>query len=84
MSAIGGLKRAEWICAAEQLVRMSASQVACPECGENALQVRDMEYGVGPCRGLERYLLCANCGCFNAVNLRHARALVAAPLNAAK
>jgi hypothetical protein len=68
----------EWICAAEQLVRMSESQVACPECGERGLQVRDMEYGVGPCRGIERYLLCAKCGCFNAVNLRHASPFAAA------
>jgi hypothetical protein len=79
MSATGNRKRAEWVSAAELTLRMSQSQVECPECGEKTLQVRDVEYGTGPCRGLNRYLLCGNCRGFNAINLRHARALVPAP-----
>jgi hypothetical protein len=38
------------------------------------LQVRDVEYGWGHTKGLERYLICSHCGAYNAVNMRHARA----------
>jgi len=72
MSAIGNNKRVQWIAAAEQLLHMSNEHVPCPECGRPALQVRDVEYGWGPNRGLDRYLTCARCGGYNSVNLRHA------------
>jgi DNA-directed RNA polymerase subunit RPC12/RpoP len=62
----------EWVKAAEKMVFRSAHHVECPECGEKALKVRDIEYGRGPCRGLERYLMCSHCGAYNIVNLRHA------------
>ena len=72
MSAISKRKRDEWVAAAEQLIRFSSNHVACPECGATGLKVQDREYGVGPGRGLERYLLCQHCHCFRAVNLQRA------------
>jgi DNA-directed RNA polymerase subunit RPC12/RpoP len=62
----------EWVKAAEKMVLSSADSIDCPECGHKALKVRDIEYGWGPCRGLQRYLTCAHCGAYNIVNLRHA------------
>ncbi len=73
MSAVGSKNLSEWISAAQRLALKSAENVECPDCGKAALRVRDVEYGWGPGRGLERYLVCSNCGAFNAVNLRHAR-----------
>lgn len=73
MSAVGSKNLSEWVEAAQQLALNSAENVGCPDCGEPALKVRDVEYGWGPSKGLERYLMCSNCGAFSAVNLRHAR-----------
>jgi len=72
MTAISGKKREAWIAAAERLVRVSRERVACPECGAAELEVHDKEYGIGPRRGLERYLFCPRCGCFGSVNLKRA------------
>ena len=73
MSAVGSKNLAVWIEAAQRLAVNSAEKVDCPDCGVPALKVRDVEYGWGPAKGLERYLVCSNCGAFSAVNLRHAR-----------
>ena len=73
MSAIRGKNLTEWVAVAQKLVLNSTKNVNCPDCGEPSLQVRDVEYGWGHNKGLERYLVCSNCGAFNAVNLRHAR-----------
>ena len=73
MSAVRGKNIAEWVAAAQRLVLNSTKSVKCPDCGEAALQVRDVEYGWGHNKGLERYLVCSHCGAFNAVNLRHAK-----------
>jgi hypothetical protein len=73
MSAVGSKNLSGWVAAAQRLVMNSAANVECPDCSQPALKVRDVEYGWGPSRGLERYLVCSNCGAFSAVNLRHAR-----------
>jgi transcription elongation factor Elf1 len=72
MSAIRNQKREEWILAAARLLTRSSKHVECPECGAPALQVRDVEYGIGSRKGLDRYLSCLQCGRDNIVNLRHA------------
>ena len=72
MSATGNSNRTLWIAAAEQLLRVSNKCVPCPECGRPGLQVRDIEYGWGPKKGLDRYLTCSQCGGHNLVTLRHA------------
>lgn len=74
MSAVRSKNLAEWVEAAERLVVNSTKSVDCPDCGKPALQVRDVEYGWGHTKGLERYLICSHCGAYNAVNMRHARA----------
>jgi hypothetical protein len=84
MNTIRRDKRRQWALVAERLVHTSSQYVPCPECGEASLQIRDMEYGGGQHRGLDRYLLCSHCGRFNAVNLRHAGTLVEAHLIAAE
>jgi hypothetical protein len=76
MSAIQGRKWEQWVLAAEQLVYTSNQHVMCPECGTAGLRVRDMEYGSGPSKGLSRYLICTHCGCYNAVTMRRAGALI--------
>jgi hypothetical protein len=73
MSAVRGKNITEWVAAAHKLVLRSTNSVNCPDCGKPSLRVRDVEYGWGHNKGLERYLICSNCGAFNAVNLRHAR-----------
>jgi predicted RNA-binding Zn-ribbon protein involved in translation (DUF1610 family) len=73
MSAAKSKNMTEWVTAAQLLVVNSTKSVKCPECGDAALQVRDVEYGWGHNKGLERYLVCSHCGAYNAVNMRHAR-----------
>jgi transcription elongation factor Elf1 len=80
MSAIRSKNLEAWVAAAHRLVQNSTKHVNCPDCGKPELQVRDVEYGWGPNRGLERYLICSHCGAYNAVNLRHARPSMEAPL----
>lgn len=73
MSAARSKNLAAWVDAAHKLGMNSTKHVDCPDCGKPALQVRDIEYGWGHSKGLERYLVCSQCGAYNAVNLRHAR-----------
>ncbi len=79
MGAIRSEKREEWVSAAERLVCELADHVHCPECGTPSLQVRDVEYGWGPRKGVERYLICSHCGAYNAVNMQRAGALTDTP-----
>ncbi len=83
MSAVRSKNLDEWVAAAHKLVLNSTKTVNCPDCGKAALQVRDVEYGWGPNKGLERYLVCSHCGAYNAVNLRHARSISEATMVAA-
>ncbi len=71
----GGADR--WRVTAEALVNSSASTVHCPDCGRHGLSIRDMEYGSGTDKGLQRYLMCADCGAFNVVSLKRAGAAAA-------
>lgn len=73
MSAVGSKNLTAWVTAARKLMVNSTANVGCPDCGQPALKVRDVEYGWGPSRGLERYLVCGSCGAFNKVNMRHAK-----------
>ena len=84
MSAIRSGKRDQWVSAAHRLICESADNVACPECGTPALKVRDVEYGWGTRKGIERYLICSHCRAYNAVNLRRAGPLTDKPLIAAE
>jgi hypothetical protein len=72
MNAIRKGKQGQWAATAVQSLHTARQYVSCPECGVAALQIRDVEYGGGQRRGLDRYLLCSHCGCFRAVNLRRA------------
>ena len=72
MSAVRKKNLPQWVATAEKLAVNSVQNVLCPDCGRPALQVRDVEYGWGTIRGLERHMVCTNCGGYNIVNLRHA------------
>jgi transposase-like protein len=72
MNAVRRSKREQWAAVAAQSLHTARQNVSCPECGVAALQIRDVEYGGGQRRGLDRYLLCSHCGCFRTVNLRRA------------
>ncbi len=72
LSAVKKKNLPEWIAAAEKLALNSGEHVDCPECQRRGLRVRDIEYGWGPSRGLERHVVCMHCGAHNIVNLRHA------------
>ncbi len=60
----------EWVDTANYLASHSASTVACPCCGGTSLSVRDVEYGFGHDRGVQRYISCGCCGAFTSVNVK--------------
>ena len=60
----------EWVETANHLARQRASTVACPCCGSTSLSVRDVEYGFGHDRGVQRYISCGCCGAFTSVNVK--------------
>jgi formate dehydrogenase maturation protein FdhE len=60
----------EWVETAHHLARRSASTVACPCCGSTSLSVKDVEYGFGHDRGVQRYISCGCCGAFTGVNVK--------------
>lgn len=60
----------EWVKTANHLARCAASTVACPCCGSTSLSVRDVEYGFGHDRGVQRYISCGCCGAFTSVNVK--------------
>ncbi len=74
----------EWVETANYLARRSASTVACPCCGSTSLSVRDVEYGFGHDRGVQRYISCGCCGAFTGVNVKCAGETEAKALRAAE
>ena len=60
----------EWVETANHLARRCASTVACPCCGSTSLSARDVEYGFGHDRGVQRYISCGCCGAFTSVNVK--------------
>lgn len=72
MTAIQSNKRKQWVAVAEKLVYSSAANVECPECGQASLKVRDVEYGWGEGKGVERYMVCSQCKAYSSVNMRRA------------
>lgn len=74
MSAVKSKDICKWIEAAEKLTLNSSAVVRCPECEQPTLRVRDIEYGCAPNKGLERYVICSQCGAYNIVSLARAEA----------
>ena len=62
----------QWVETARSLGRRSAGSVACPCCGSTCLSVRDVEYGFGHDKGVQRYITCGCCGAFTGVNVKRA------------
>ncbi len=62
----------QWRETAEQLGIQSANSVACPCCASTSLSVRDVEYGFGHEKGIQRYVACGCCGAFTGVNVKRA------------
>jgi formate dehydrogenase maturation protein FdhE len=62
----------QWVETAHNLGHRSPESVACPCCGSSSLSVRDVEYGFGHEKGLQRYISCGCCGAFNGVNVKRA------------
>lgn len=61
-----------WVETAEALGHVSAAKVCCPCCGGPSLNVKDVEYGFGHDKGVQRYMSCSRCGAFMMVNVRRA------------
>ncbi len=61
-----------WVETAHHLGRRAAGNVACPCCGSTSLSVRDVAYGFGHEKGLQRYISCGCCGAFTSVNVQRA------------
>ncbi len=66
-----------WHRTAEALITRAATDVHCPDCGRHGLSVRDMEYGCGPGKGVQRYMMCSYCGAFQVVSLKRAGSVAA-------
>ena len=62
----------QWLETAQQFGRLSAENVACPCCGSTSLSVKDVEYGFGHDKGVQRYITCGCCGAFTGVNVKRA------------
>ena len=62
----------KWVETAVALTSRSASDVTCPVCGSASLSVRDVEYGFGHEKGVQRYISCGCCGAFTGVNVKRA------------
>jgi hypothetical protein len=74
----------QWVETAHHLGRRSAGSVACPCCASTSLSVRDVEYGFGHEKGVQRYITCGCCGAFTGVNVRRAGEVEAPALRAAE
>lgn len=61
-----------WQETAQALVTHSSDSVGCPCCGSPSLAVKDVEYGFGHTKGVQRYMSCSCCGAFTSVSLRRA------------
>ena len=63
----------QWLETAHQFGRNSPETVlVCPCCGSTSLSVKDVEYGFGHDKGVQRYITCGCCGAFTGVNLKRA------------
>ena len=62
----------QWVETAHHLGHRAAESVACPCCGSTSLTVRDVEYGFGHDKGVQRYISCGCCGAFTGVNVKRA------------
>jgi C4-type Zn-finger protein len=62
----------QWLETAHQFDRHSAENVSCPCCGSTSLSVKDVEYGFGHDKGVQRYISCGRCGAFTGVNIKRA------------
>ena len=62
----------QWLETASNLAAHSARNVACPCCGSTSLSVKDVEYGFGHDKGVQRYITCGCCGAFTGVNVKRA------------
>jgi transcription elongation factor Elf1 len=62
----------QWVETAHSLGQRSPRTVACPCCGSTSLSVRDVEYGFGHDKGVQRYITCGCCGAFTGVNVKRA------------
>jgi hypothetical protein len=60
----------QWVETANNLASHAASTVACPCCESTSLSVRDVDYGFGHDRGVQRYISCGCCGAFTSVNVK--------------
>jgi hypothetical protein len=74
----------QWVETAHHLGRRSPGSVACPCCGSTSLSVRDVEYGFGHEKGLQRYISCGCCGAFTGVNVKRAGEMEPTRLRAAE
>ena len=74
----------QWVETAHHLGRRSAESVACPCCGSTSLSVRDVEYGFGHEKGVQRYISCGCCGAFTGVNVKRAGEAEAYAIRAAE
>jgi len=61
-----------WVETAQSLGYRGPDSVACPCCGSTSLSMRDVEYGFGHEKGVQRYISCGCCGAFTGVNVKHA------------
>ena len=72
MSHVSQAPFEQWVETAQTLGRNSAESVACPCCGSTSLSTRDVEYGFGHDKGVQRYITCGCCGAFTGVNVKRA------------
>ncbi len=62
----------QWLETAQQFGQRSPENIACPCCGSTSLSVKDVEYGFGYDKGVQRYITCGCCGAFTGVNVKRA------------
>lgn len=62
----------QWLETAQQFGLRSQENIACPCCGSTSLSVKDVEYGFGYDKGVQRYITCGCCGAFTGVNVKRA------------
>jgi hypothetical protein len=62
----------QWLETAHQFDRNAPQNVICPCCGSASLSVKDVEYGFGHEKGVQRYITCGCCGAFTGVNVKRA------------
>jgi hypothetical protein len=62
----------QWAKIAQKFARHSPESVACPCCNSTSLSVKDVEYGFGYDKGVQRYITCGCCGAFTSVNIKRA------------